>query len=86
MCGSCVRVLCASLVRRLVRQKQIILQNTVDVECFCFCFPRVQQPMLNYNLCCALFCYGPHVIAYPKSRIEKVAKRWETMPATLLLP
>ena len=27
--GSCARVLCASLVRRLVRQKQIILPNTV---------------------------------------------------------
>ena len=28
--GSCARVLCASLVRRLVRQKQIILPNTVN--------------------------------------------------------
>ena len=27
--GSCARVLCASLVHRLVRQKQIILPNTV---------------------------------------------------------
>ena len=28
--GSCARVLCASLVHRLVRQKQIILPNTVS--------------------------------------------------------
>ena len=52
--GACARVLCASLVRRLVRQKQTFLQNTVR---FCVLLYSADYVPLIFND----FCWFPNI-------------------------